>query len=200
MVINDLYLHTSDTSHSLGSLNFIMAATLSATFLQYNMFKKSNQLIACHTLPNSINALVTHDKINAGNSRPSLDLAMLSPCAFSESCWSQMNAESFEHSQNFRRTTQQTQNMFITFVQRRPNVFDVGPTLYKCFGLLGTATYYKHDKCQSLSETKHPFQRIHIPPPPPPLMQNRPGDIMKKLICMLHFTFSMSNCEQTLPS
>ena len=28
--------------------------------------------------------------------------------------------------------TQQTQNICITFVQRRPNVFDVGPTLYKC--------------------------------------------------------------------
>ena len=30
-------------------------------------------------------------------------------------------------------TSQQTQNVFITFVQRRPNVFDVGPTLYKCY-------------------------------------------------------------------
>ena len=29
--------------------------------------------------------------------------------------------------------TQQTQNICITFVQRRPNVFDVGPTLYKCY-------------------------------------------------------------------
>ena len=29
--------------------------------------------------------------------------------------------------------TQQTQNIGITFVQRRPNVFDVGPTLYKCY-------------------------------------------------------------------
>ena len=29
--------------------------------------------------------------------------------------------------------TQQTQNIFITFIQRRPNVFDVGPTLYKCY-------------------------------------------------------------------
>ena len=28
-------------------------------------------------------------------------------------------------------STQQTQNICITFVQRRPNVFDVGPTLYK---------------------------------------------------------------------
>ena len=30
-------------------------------------------------------------------------------------------------------TTQQTQNICITFIQRRPNVFDVGPTLYKCY-------------------------------------------------------------------
>ena len=29
--------------------------------------------------------------------------------------------------------TKQTQNICITFVQRRPNVFDVGPTLYKCY-------------------------------------------------------------------
>ena len=29
--------------------------------------------------------------------------------------------------------SQQTQNIFITFIQRRPNVFDVGPTLYKCY-------------------------------------------------------------------
>ena len=28
---------------------------------------------------------------------------------------------------------QQTQNICITFVQRRPNVLDVGPTLYKCY-------------------------------------------------------------------
>ena len=26
----------------------------------------------------------------------------------------------------------QTRNICMTFVQRRPNVFDVGPTLYKC--------------------------------------------------------------------
>ena len=29
--------------------------------------------------------------------------------------------------------SQQTQNICITFVQRRPNVFDFGPTLYKCY-------------------------------------------------------------------
>ena len=28
---------------------------------------------------------------------------------------------------------QQTQNFCITFIQRRSNVFDVGPTLYKCY-------------------------------------------------------------------
>ena len=30
-------------------------------------------------------------------------------------------------------TAHQTQNICITFIQRRPNVFDVGPTLYKCY-------------------------------------------------------------------
>ena len=30
-------------------------------------------------------------------------------------------------------TTQQTQNICITFLQRWPKVFDVGPTLYKCY-------------------------------------------------------------------
>ena len=30
-------------------------------------------------------------------------------------------------------TSQQTQNICITFIQRRPNVFDVGPTLHKCY-------------------------------------------------------------------
>ena len=38
---------------------------------------------------------------------------------------------------------QQTQNICITFIQRRPNVFDVGPTLYTCYTnvlyLLGTS-------------------------------------------------------------
>ena len=29
--------------------------------------------------------------------------------------------------------TQQTQNICITFAQRRPNVFDAGQTLYKCY-------------------------------------------------------------------
>ena len=28
---------------------------------------------------------------------------------------------------------QKTQNIFITFVQRWQNVFDVGPTVYKCY-------------------------------------------------------------------
>ena len=29
--------------------------------------------------------------------------------------------------------SKQTQNIGITFIQRRPNVLDVGPTLYKCY-------------------------------------------------------------------
>ena len=31
------------------------------------------------------------------------------------------------------KATQQTRKICITFIQRRPNVFDVGPTLYKCY-------------------------------------------------------------------
>ena len=33
----------------------------------------------------------------------------------------------------FFRDARKTQNICITFVQRRPNVFHVGPTLYKCY-------------------------------------------------------------------
>ena len=29
--------------------------------------------------------------------------------------------------------TQHTHNICIKFIQRRPNAFDVGPTLYKCY-------------------------------------------------------------------
>ena len=32
-----------------------------------------------------------------------------------------------------RHISQQTQHICITYVQRRSNVFDVGPTLYKCY-------------------------------------------------------------------
>ena len=40
-----------------------------------------------------------------------------------------------EENQNLLKIayTQQTQNICITFIQRRPNVFAVGPTLYKCY-------------------------------------------------------------------
>ena len=33
----------------------------------------------------------------------------------------------------FWERTRQSQNICIAFVQRRPNVFNVGPTLYKCY-------------------------------------------------------------------
>ena len=39
----------------------------------------------------------------------------------------------FKNWDNLGRTSQQTQNIGITFVQRRPNVFDVCPTLYTCY-------------------------------------------------------------------
>ena len=37
------------------------------------------------------------------------------------------------HSQPRAYAAQQTQTICITFVQRQPNVFDAGPTLYKCY-------------------------------------------------------------------
>ena len=37
------------------------------------------------------------------------------------------------HTDILSRLTQHTQYICITFVQRRPNVFDVGPALYKCY-------------------------------------------------------------------
>ena len=44
-----------------------------------------------------------------------------------------------------KQGSQQTQNICITFIQRRPNVFDVGPTLYKyyteCFVFAGLSRY-----------------------------------------------------------
>ena len=45
--------------------------------------------------------------------------------------------------------SQQTQNICITFVQRRCNVFDVGPALYKCYTnvlyLLSWTQFSKHE-------------------------------------------------------
>ena len=37
------------------------------------------------------------------------------------------------HTYSEHTSSQQTQSNCITFIQRRPNVFDVGPTLYKCY-------------------------------------------------------------------
>ena len=37
------------------------------------------------------------------------------------------------HQFNRKRASQEAQHICITFIQRRPNVFDVGPTLYKCY-------------------------------------------------------------------
>ena len=48
--------------------------------------------------------------------------------------------EAYTHARNVqylreRPPAQQTQNICITVIQRRPNVFDVGPTLYKVIQL-----------------------------------------------------------------
>ena len=37
--------------------------------------------------------------------------------------------------------TRQTQNICITFLKRRTNVFDFGPTLYKCFLFTGDTPF-----------------------------------------------------------
>ena len=55
------------------------------------------------------------------------------------------NVNDISHVRNY---SQQTQNICITFIERRPNVFDVGLTLYKCYTnilcLLGWTTLYEH--------------------------------------------------------
>ena len=60
----------------------------------------------------------------------------------------------FSRQHNWINSTQQTQNIFITVVQRRPNVFDVGPTLCKCHKhvlcLLGIVTIWQ-DSSEALS-------------------------------------------------
>ena len=56
--------------------------------------------------------------------------------------------QSYSETTHVRNYSQQTQNICITFIGRRPNVFDVGLTLYKCYTnilcLLGWTTLYKH--------------------------------------------------------
>ena len=48
--------------------------------------------------------------------------------------------------------SQQTQNICITFVQRRPNVFDVGPALYKCYtNVLCLLGWHKDEPVRELS-------------------------------------------------
>ena len=45
---------------------------------------------------------------------------------------------------------QQTQNICITFAQRRPNVFDIGPKLYKCY----TNVLCLLGRCRSASQRR----------------------------------------------
>ena len=68
------------------------------------------------------------------------------------------------------KLTQQAQIICITFVQRRPNVFDVGPTLYKmlyiCFMFTGNLrlAFCHRDFPDAL-----PWQQLTIPPPLSPV-------------------------------
>ena len=62
--------------------------------------------------------------------------------------------------------SQQTQNICLTFVQRRPNVFDVGPTLYKCYTnvlcLLGLSVHVpSHDRGRILVQVTI-YRRLRI--------------------------------------
>ena len=50
-------------------------------------------------------------------------------------------------------TPQQKQNIFITFVQCRPNVADVGPTLYKCHTNVSRLLGFGHSCCSDLHLT-----------------------------------------------
>ena len=67
--------------------------------------------------------------------------------------------------------SQQKQNICITFIQCRPNVFDVGPTWYKCFAnvlcLLGMS-YIKHtfsaQLCSVSLEWDRDEQRFSVGP------------------------------------
>ena len=49
--------------------------------------------------------------------------------------------------------TRQTQNISITFVQRRANVFNVGTTLYKCYVLCLLGTFQKYTLAEKVDET-----------------------------------------------
>ena len=50
-----------------------------------------------------------------------------------------------------RILSQQTQNIRITFVQSLPNVFDVGPTLYKCYTNVLYLLGYQHFNSASVT-------------------------------------------------
>ena len=53
--------------------------------------------------------------------------------SFCETQWRQRRKTKQADNISDKRSPKKTQNSCITFIQRRPNVFDVGPTLYKCY-------------------------------------------------------------------
>ena len=60
-------------------------------------------------------------------------------------------------------TTQQAQNICITFVQRRPNVFDVGPALYKCYTNVLWMLYYT-SQCYITCQDQSGELGMNLPP------------------------------------
>ena len=61
-----------------------------------------------------------------------LDFIVVSPFQVTV-CQTIFLSNHLQDSTDIHIQSQQTQNICITFIQRRPNVFDVGPTLYKCY-------------------------------------------------------------------
>ena len=61
--------------------------------------------------------------------------AAMSPVTHIDSCLSSSCQPACMHRARaaFGASSQRTQNICITFIQCRPNVFDVGPTLYECY-------------------------------------------------------------------
>ena len=61
-----------------------------------------------------------------------LDFIVVSPFQVTV-CQTIFLSNHLQDSTDIHIQSQQTQNICITFIQRRPNVLDVGPTLYKCY-------------------------------------------------------------------
>ena len=85
----------------------------------------------------------------------------------------------FNHARTAPRCTQsrllwarqQTQHIYLTSVQRRPNVFDAGPTFHKCYTnvlcSLGDSVWAPYVDEKRLAKNSDPLPPFPPPPPPP---------------------------------